>query len=207
MNRELAAELAADAAGIEAAKVTDEKLAMVSQLAGRQLELESEIAEVTAKLKGLNEELYKVSSEDLPKAMEICGLKFFGLTNGAIVRIKEVVEASIPSETAIKQAKGQDKVEMMERATKCFAWLRDHGYRDLIKRALSMEFGRGEDKIAETTKAALRGLGLVVADKETVHPSTLKAFVKERLEAGDEFPTDLFKVHTGNVAKIERAEA
>jgi hypothetical protein len=40
--------------------------------------------------------------------------------------------------------------------------------------------------------------------KLKVEPMTLKALVRERLEAGQEMPTDLFNVFAGNRTKITR---
>ena len=44
--------------------------------------------------------------------------------------------------------------------------------------------------------------GYVAEAKTEVHPSTLRAFVKERVENGDEFPTDLFGAWVGQRAVV-----
>jgi hypothetical protein len=41
---------------------------------------------------------------------------------------------------------------------------------------------------------------------ERVHPSTLKSFVKEQMEAGRAIPFDLFAIHPFNRVKITAAK-
>ena len=50
----------------------------------------------------------------------------------------------------------------------------------------------------------LEGHGLLPEQNTGVHPSTLKAWIKERMEAGDEFPMDLFGAYIGQRAIIKR---
>jgi hypothetical protein len=42
--------------------------------------------------------------------------------------------------------------------------------------------------------------------KTEVHPQTLRAFVKERVEAGEEFPMELFGAWVGQRAVIKRGK-
>mgnify|MGYP003960518433 FL=1 len=52
----------------------------------------------------------------------------------------------------------------------------------------------------------LRGqYGLEPSQKTHVHPSTLKAWVKGRVESGKELDFDTFGVFVGNEAKITRS--
>ena len=46
--------------------------------------------------------------------------------------------------------------------------------------------------------------GYEPVQKLKVEPMTLKALVRERLEAGQEMPSDLFNLFTGNRTKITR---
>jgi len=56
-----------------------------------------------------------------------------------------------------------------------FQWLEDHGYGDIIKERTVVN----------------------------VHPSTLKAWAKERVESGDNIPDDLFGVYVGRKAVLK----
>jgi len=86
------------------------------------------------------------------------------------------------------------------------AWLRQHGFGDLIKHQVTASFGAGEDDMAHAVKHHLEGLGVAVQDKESVHHSTLRAWARERLEAGDDIPEDLFGLSTGMTTKIKEAK-
>jgi hypothetical protein len=48
--------------------------------------------------------------------------------------------------------------------------------------------------------------GLDPEQKQDVHSSTLRAWVKERVENGDEFPMDLFGAFVGQRAVIKRGK-
>jgi ferritin len=46
-------------------------------------------------------------------------------------------------------------------------------------------------------------MGVSYKDKNFVHPQTLQAFVKEQIENGAEFPTELFKVYPLRSTKVK----
>jgi hypothetical protein len=83
-------------------------------------------------------------------------------------------------------------------------WLRDHGYGDLIKNTVSCTFGRDEDEDAREFYELAESSGYCAEAKTEVHPSTLRAFVKERVEAGDDFPMELFGAWVGQRATISK---
>ena len=49
----------------------------------------------------------------------------------------------------------------------------------------------------------LEAEGIPFTSDLSVHASTLKAFVKERIEAGTEFPRELFGVHVATKAVVK----
>ena len=73
---------------------------------------------------------------------------------------------------------------------------------------MTLTFGQGEDEIASELAELLTKQGHMPATKEAVHPSTLRAFVKERIESGDpSFDVDTqksFSVYAGKRTKINR---
>jgi len=75
---------------------------------------------------------------------------------------------------------------------------------DLIKNEITVSFGRNEDNKAAEYAVLAQGHGYQPSQKLKVEPMTLKALVRERLEAGKEMPTDLFNVFAGNRTKITR---
>ena len=73
-----------------------------------------------------------------------------------------------------------------------FEWLRENGAGDLIKNIVSLNFGRAEDSDAKKLFENLQEQGYNVSQNEKVEPNTLKAFVREKLQKGQNVPTDLF---------------
>jgi hypothetical protein len=61
------------------------------------------------------------------------------------------------------------------------------------------------DQEADRYMKILEGHGLLPEQNTGVHSSTLKAWIKERMEAGDEFPMDLFGAYIGQRAIIKRS--
>jgi hypothetical protein len=87
-----------------------------------------------------------------------------------------------------------------------FKWLRENGRGDIIKNDITVTFGRGEDNKAAQYAVLARGQGFEPVQKVGVNPMTLKALVRERLESGQEMPSDLFNTYAGNSTKINRGE-
>ena len=84
-----------------------------------------------------------------------------------------------------------------------FEWLRSNGHGDMVKNVVSVGFGMGEDSMAAEFKDLAMSKGLHPDQKESVHPSTLRAFVKDRVEEGAEFPMELFGAYIGQRAIIK----
>jgi hypothetical protein len=93
-----------------------------------------------------------------------------------------------------------------EKSGQAFAWLREHGYGAIIKNVISAEFGKGEDEKALEAATVLAEAGFKPSQKESVHPMTLKAFVKEQMEKGNEVPADLLGVFTITRSKVENGK-
>jgi len=174
-------------------ELTDAGLAVVAVLAEQQLGLESKITKLTDELKKLEEEHNLISTNKLPAALDEYGLSEVKLKSGQKIKIKKVYGATIAAKNK-------------ERA---FKWLREKGFGDFIKRAITTTFGMGEDKKADDLFKDLSTKGLTVVDKVDVHAQTLKAFVKEQKEKDPadktrvEIPDELFGVFEGKVATIE----
>ena len=97
--------------------------------------------------------------------MQELGLESLTLKDGSAVKVKQLVQASIP-------------VKHRETA---FQWLRDRGHGDLIKNQISAEFGKGEDQSAGKFIENIKSLGYEPKQKVWVEPMTLKAFVREQI--------------------------
>ena len=150
--------------------------------------LEDEIENAEESLSKLKEKARYISQIEVPQMMEEMHITKLKLKDGESVEIKKIYGASISP----------------EHLDKAFTWLRNNGLGDIIKNDVTVTFGRGEDNKAQQYAVLARGQGFEPVQKIGVHPQTLKAVVRERLEAGQEMPSDLFKTYAGNSTKITR---
>lgn len=168
--------------------ITDEEFSLISKLAHKQVELESAIEQLEEALKKKKQELNDVRDRDLPNALAEVGVASVTLKNGAKISVKQEVYASIPE----------------ARAQAAFHWLRSNDFGALIKNVISAEFGKGEDEAAIEAARLLAEGGFTPHQKESVHPMTLKAFLKEQVEKGTEVPLDLFGAYVVNRTKVAK---
>ena len=168
-------------------KIDDGGLSTVASLARQIRNEEQSIAELDRQLKEKKKSLLKLTDEDLPSVLAEMGISSFSLDDGSTVDVKNTYGASI----------------LVDNRPKAYDWLRENGYDDIIKNTVSSTFGRGEDDRANAFSAFAQKEGYNVNQKTEIHPQTLRAFVKERCEAGDEFPMDLFGAYIGQRAVIK----
>lgn len=168
--------------------VDDSLIKGVAELALLQIRLEDDIGRAEEGIKRLKSRLKNVQEVLLPAAMTEAGVSSVNLANGAIVKVKPFYAAHISE----------------ERSERAFAWLREHGYSDLIKNQLAVDVRAGQDNMAGEIEHELQELGLGYTKKETVHSATLRAWVKEMFEAGKPPPADVFGIFCGDKAEIKR---
>ena len=141
-------------------------------------------------IKKTKKELEHVSGEIIPTMMSEMGLSHLKLMDGSSVDVKPNYSANIT--IANREA--------------AFNWLRNNGLGDIIKNEILVSFGRNEDNKAADYAALARERGFQPTQKLKVEPMTLKALVRERIEAGKDMPTELFNVFVGNKTIIKRKQ-
>ena len=139
-------------------------------------------------MKNTKKELEHLSGEVIPTMMSEMGLSQLKLMDGSTIDVKPFYNATITQ--ANKEA--------------AFNWLRNNDLGDIIKNEVVVSFGRGEDNKAADYAELARGQGLQPTQKLKVEPMTLKALVRERIEAGKEMPAEIFSVFVGNKTTIKR---
>lgn len=172
-----------------------EALTKVDSGTGKQLSdlvrslrnIEKQIEDAETHMKSLKAEKHKLSIENIPALMDEMGMERIDV-DGLTVERKMMVHASIP----------QDRKE------EAFAWLRDKGLDDIIKNDVTCSFGKGEDNMAGDVVGMLKDRGFDPKTKTHVHPSTLKAFIKERVTDGKPIDLDMFGAFIANAAEIRR---
>ena len=159
----------------------------LSDLVRKLRKVEDQIADAEQYLKAVKLEKHKLSTENIPALMDEMGMDRVDV-DGLTVTRKMIVHASIPS----------------ERKEEAFAWLRENGLDDIIKNDVTCSFGKGEDNVAGDVVGLLQERGFDPKTKTHVHPSTLKAFVKERVTDGKPIDLDMFGAYINNAAEIRR---
>ena len=139
-------------------------------------------------LKDLKKEYQRISGEVIPTMMSEMGLAELKLHDGSHLKVSTSYRATITE--ANKEA--------------AFNWLRNNGLGDIIKNEISVSFGRNEDNKAADYADLAKGQGFQPTQKMKVEPMTLKALVRERIEAGKEMPTEIFGIFSENKTTIKR---
>ena len=141
-------------------------------------------------LKDLKKAYQHISGEVIPTMMSEMGLAELKLQDGSHLKVATSYRATITE--ANKEA--------------AFNWLRNNWLGDIIKNEISVSFGRNEDNKAADYAALAQERGYQPTQKLKVEPMTLKALVRERIEAGKEMPTEIFNVFVGNKTTIKRSK-
>ena len=150
----------------------------------KRLELQEE------NIKNTKKQIDNIYGEVIPTMMSEMGLSHLKLMDGSSVDVKPNYSASIS--IANREA--------------AFGWLRNNGLGDIIKNEISVSFGRNEDNKAADYANLAESQGYQPQQKLKVEPMTLKALVRERIEAGKEMPTEIFNVFVGNKTTIKRTK-
>jgi hypothetical protein len=172
-------------------KIGDNIKKALLEAANRQEELEVKIAKLTAELETEQGKLRQLAEITIPQIMD----GMFGswdLGDGRFLEISEKIRASIAGEKA---------------APAC-EWLDSHNHGSIIKRQFVIEFNKEDEAWAKKFEADLRKRRkpLNVKRKNTVHPATLEAFVKEQLSNGVDIPQKIFGVYRQKISKVIRPD-
>lgn len=146
----------------------------------------AKVAQLEAELKSAKELLRRVEEEDLPQMMKELGMRSFNLADGSSITLHEKLSAAIT-----KANKDQ-----------AHEWLRANDFGGIIKGNVVVPFAKGEEQAARAFVATIHNERPDAEFAETVHHSTLKAFVKEQRSRGVNVPVDLFAVHVYDTVKV-----
>ena len=165
---------------------SEDGLAKLSQLAVELNAAELEAARIGDELKKANERIKDLAERDIPELMDSLGMAEFRTTAGFKIKVTKTIRASIPE--AQKDA--------------AMAWLDDNGHGGLIKRSIVVAFDRGDIEKAKKLQEQLEKKFENVRSDTKVEPSTLRAFIGEQLEKGENIPLPLFGAWEQRIAKI-----
>lgn len=168
--------------------MSQDTLKQLSALCANLRDAEREAEGLEAKRKAKEAEARRLAEEDIPALMQELGVQKIKLDSGEEIKVELEVYAQISREN--KPA--------------AFQWLEENGHGGMIKTEVTVAFGRDE---LEQAKAVAQSIaeqtGKDAAIDRSVHASTLKAWLRERIKAGAVIPLELFGARPVNTAKIK----
>lgn len=167
-------------------EASEDKLDKLTRLAQLAADQGAEVARLASELEAANTAYKRTVEVDLPSAMEDAGMQTFTTATGLEIGIKERIHAHISR----------------ERYPAAVKWLDEHGHSGLVKRTVIVAFNRDASNEAADVLNYARNGGFDAKQEYKVEPSTLKKFVREKLERGEEVPVELFGVHRFKVAEL-----
>ena len=173
----------------DAMKKTDNIQSLADQVESLE-NVNSSIENAEEIVKNLKKKRDHISGEVIPTMMSEMGLAELKLHDGSHLKVSTSYRAHISE--ANKEA--------------AYNWLRENGLGDIIKNEISVSFGRNEDNKAADYAELAKSNGFQPTQKMKVEPMTLKALVRERIEAGKEMPTEIFGVYSENKTTIKRSK-
>ncbi len=181
----LDAEIAEDAA---AAGPAPDMLARITTNGELLLKLRKQLAELGLQSADVQKSITTLEQVTLPALFDEAGVKTIGLEDaeGHVMERAENVYASISQVNAADAA----------------AWLIKNGYGAIVKAKILVELEKEETKLLKTVRTALDHENVAFQESTTVNSATLKAFVKERLEAGTVLPSSI-TVHVQPVVTVK----
>lgn len=174
----------AESAG--SAEETAQTVLAVQRLVGELRRADQQVEECEQALKDAQKWRRDLAERQMPELFEQLGVTELKMSDGLKVLVKEKIRASIPQ---------KHREEAM-------AWLEEHGHAALIKRTLVAAFNRDQQESAAQAMEVLTKMFRNVKQDRKVEPSTLRSWVKQQLEAGEELPLDLFGVFRQNEAQV-----
>lgn len=163
-------------------------LGEVRRLAMRAVALEREVDDMERTLKVAKAALLELRRNTLPDAMAEHGLSEFKLADGSGIKVKNFVAGSLSQATIEKSA--------------ALALLEEHGGVDLIKNELTVSFQKKDHNRAVALLHDLQQQGYDATLDSTVHHSTLAAWCREKVRAGERLEFDKLGMYVGRETDI-----
>lgn len=176
--------------GAEGTKVPSDRLQRITLLAKSMVEQSAMVDQMEEDLKAAKAELHKLRTISLPEVMAECQMEDFTI-NGTKIIVENLVSGSLPKEP--------------EKRAAAIQWLEANEAGGLIKTVVEVEFGKSQHNEAVAVFEDLKKAGHAVTTESSIHPQTLCAFVRERLDNGKPIDTELLGVFSGKICKIKAA--
>lgn len=182
-----AADLAAYEADAQTPAAEGENiLAKITRVARELREARADVTTAEEVLKAKQSRVRTIEEFTLPELMKEAGQEKLRTSDGYDLELKDTLHASIPPD---KLAEAVD-------------WLVAHNHAALVKRAMTLKFGKDENEKAQRALALILEAGFTPEDKQSVHPQSLAAAIREMLAEGVEVPLALLGAHIRSTVKL-----
>lgn len=178
--------LAQDLAAPETKTPTNKEMKELTTLVKLLQDQEKECDRLNEELGKASNKLRDVRMERIPNLFDQLGLSQIKLATGETVEVKRTFAAHISEKNWPAALK----------------WLRKHGHEAIVKHDVTVKLKKGEEDQHRSLVAKLNDGGFSYADKEGIHPGTLKAFVTEQIESGEDLPMETFGVYPVRMTKV-----
>jgi len=159
-------------------QVDDEALGQLGTELERIKAVQDKIGTAEEMIKKLKDE-EQLLADSITDLLQSRGVSELKLTDGSWVTTRESLRCAIT----------------VENKEKAFAWVRDQGDEDIIKNLVSVDFKKGEDKVALKFKQLAEDSGLIPNETSTIHNSTLRSYLNAKLRDGVDFDETMFGVY------------
>lgn len=169
------------------APVSDNVLTALAEGARELATAEQRQAEAERDFEAAKAETRRLSENVLPELMDAADTTdWTGADAGVRVQIQEKVRGSI--------SKANEK--------DAFDWLEANGHGKMVRRQIIVEFGKEDEEAAAALANKLVAEGYQVAQKRSVHASTLQAWARQMLKDGKEIPMQVLGIFRQRFAKV-----
>lgn len=162
-------------------------LAQITRTARELKEAQDDVARAEEALKTAQQRERVLRENTLPELMKEAGQEKLRTSDGWDIELSETLRASIPA---------ANKAE-------AFKWLEEHGQAAIIKRQIDLAFGKDEGEKADRALSLILNAGFHPTDKQSVHPQTLAATIREMVEKGIEVPMALLGAYVQSGVKMK----
>lgn len=147
-------------------------------------ELNRTVSDLETALKAAKKTALEMATKTIPETMDEIGIAEVVLDDGRKI-----------SCTAFYSGEAKSDEQL--------AWLVKHGHAGIIKAEAHIPFNYGDSETKTAIEAVLKEALLDFTITQNVHAQTMKGFVREAIEAGDEIDTKLLKAFAGRKASIK----
>lgn len=170
--------------------ISDQELTQLYQLVEQLLSVQADVVQATLKLDELEKREAELAMKLVPEKMDALGLRQIMTKDGQILKVDPFFSASLSEEYPVLKKLG-------------LSWLRENNLGAVIKKEVDVLIDQSNEALLQKLREWLDENKAVYSTKEQVHHATLKALMRERIEAGLPFPMDTFRGFIGKKARVE----